>query len=230
MEQSTGEDTKHSRLGPPGAWIEGAAILAIFATLGIIAHGKLERAQAATRYTDTLSDLRYQMRAIEAYAVDNTNYLFMSWGDYVWWREDGFSDSYAGFATFGTLTNHMTTPIAYMNQLMEDPVSTQSLGHPELYTYQSVAAHRWLFYQSDGGTVPVPGNPGHVYQALNTSAQNKMELYFGAFVVWGCGPSGNVDPDTMQFWLPYDPTNGALSPGNVVLGPRAQMPISLQPL
>lgn len=229
MAHSAGEDPKLSRLGPPGAWIEGAAILAILATLGIIAHGKLERAQAATRYTDTLSDLRYQMRAIEAYAVDGTDYPYMSWGDFIWWRQDGFSDSYAGFATFGTLTNHMTTPIAYMNQLMEDPVATQSLGHPELYTYQSVAAHRWLFSQG-AASIPAPGFPGYVYTPLTSKSVSKLEFYYGAYMVWGCGPGGDVNPTTMQFWLPYDPTNGALSPGNVVLGPRAQMPISLRPL
>lgn len=220
-------DARLSRLGPLSAWVEGVAILALVATLGIIANTHVERAQAAARYADTLTDLRYQLRAVEAYAVDNTNYPFMSWGDYNGLKL-GMSDSYAGNLTFGTLTNHMTTPIAYMNALMEDYAGSIGAGRPELYSYHSARAHLSLW--NNGAIVPVPGSPGSVYTPMNSKAVKRLELYFGAFAVWSSGPNGNLDFENFAYWLPYDPTNGIFSEGNISIGPRAQSPLSFRPI
>lgn len=212
------EPTTRAR-GGLGSLAEVGVFAAIIGALGLVAHSHMERAQAATRYADTISDLRVQMRAVEAYAVDTADYPRMSWGNLTLFGLP-FNDQYAGFSTYATLTNQITTPVAYLPTLIDDPVLTEGSGNPELYTYQAVDTHSFLFDYVGA----VPGEPGFVYVPLNRNEQRRFESYFGSYVLWGCGPSGPSTVSDTTIWLQYDPTNGATSNGNIFISSNSPRP------
>jgi len=208
------------------SWAEVGVFAALLGALGLLAHGQLDRAQAATQYANTLSDLRAQMRAVEAYAVDTTDYPRMSWG-MISGSGFSFNDTYAGAQTYGTLTTEITTPIAYLSELVEDPVLTAGESFPSLYSYHALDTHRFLF--GTVGSLPVPGLPGYVYVPFNAVQQNRFEGYFGSFALWGCGPSGSTNVAGNKYWLQYDPTNGATSDGNIFISPNTPRPSYIPP-
>jgi len=178
--------------------IELLIVVAIIAILAAIAVPNFLEAQVRSKVSRCKSDLRSLATALEAYRTDNNNY---PWGD---------TTTVYGLA-------FLTSPIAYITSLPVDPFAEKGVG-----TSQGLGAHRWAphYYYIGGYT---PGTPEY------------------ALIVWGFrvntlqqeGPAGPPGTDArcpalwemrslgpIREWsysLPYDPSNGTVSVGDISL-------------
>lgn len=211
------------------ALVEVLVVATMVAMLGLVASAQYERSQTRSKLSRTYSELQIQRAAVEAYTADWVEVPRMSWGEMssypvlgptpaclsfhpTSWNE---RDS-TGAARFGTLVRAMTTPVAYLSRLYADPFLEDAGGplDPELYTYDSVSMHEYLW--NCIGTVP--GKPGFTYSP-STPAQRRIKArYFGDWVLWSVGPSETATD--LNFWIQYDPTNGAGSLGHIYISQR----------
>ncbi len=209
--------------GIVGSWPELALLGLVGATFGLLVSARMDESRNAVRYADTVADLRMQVRAIECYAVDHADYPRMSWGNL---QGNGlpFNDQYNGSPVFGTLTREVTTPVAYLETFVDDPVLTALNSFASPYTYQAMDTHQFLFERV--GSVPVPGSPGFIYLPATPSVISRMRDRFGQYYVWGVGPAST--PAGGNWFIQYDPTNGATSAGNVYLSQNFAQPTQVE--
>lgn len=206
-----------------GPWPEFVLLGVVGATFGVLLSGRLDEARNAARHANTVADLRMQVRAIECYAVDHADYPRMSWGN-LQGNNMPFNDQYNGNLIFGTLTREVTTPIAYLETFVDDPVLTAINTFASPYTYQAPDTHQFVFQRV--GSVPIPGSPGYVYRPANLSVIARMRDLFGQYYVWGVGPAST--PSAANWYIQYDPTNGASSAGNVYLSQNFAQPVQVE--
>jgi hypothetical protein len=164
-------------------------------------------AQVRQRLALARADLPVLAAAVEAYKVDHGKYPY-----------DGYSQSGppAGF-NFWYLPFHMTTPVAYLSGFRTDPFRADSDLPPELNNY------RYINIDSTWGTDYFLTSPS-IYL-------DEVTAYWGGFHLVSAGPDEVFGPTTLVGWysdvinypgfnLPYDPTNGLVSDGDLDLGQK----------
>jgi prepilin-type N-terminal cleavage/methylation domain-containing protein len=178
--------------------IELLIVVLIIAILAAIAVPNFLEFQVRAKVSRGMADMRSMATAIEAYAVDNGEYA------------PHFCCS--GYEDYSVVMGRLTTPISYITTIPEDPfqsaMSTVDMSwwlRYRWYTYDEKHAYNICW--------PVYWN-GRVGEPFKDSAR---------WVLNGYGPDqeGNWFQNNLSqapYWqsLPYDPSNGTVSRGDIV--------------
>ncbi len=185
--------------------IELLIVVAIIAILAAIAVPNFLEAQVRAKVSRVRSDLRTVATALESYVVDHNRYP----------PNDG---------VFNVIPPQLTTPIAYMtNSKQVDPFVARDL-HPlygeriRFYTYDKIVDRREMIEDA------VAGYPPPV-EAIDMAGLNPGALQkYGKWRLVSVGPDSRYsdtyfaafDPVVLGSDIPYDPTNGTVSWGNLL--------------
>ena len=177
-------------------------MVAIIAILAAIAVPNFLEAQARSKVSRELSDLRSIATALEAYAVDHNDYP--PHGEVL---EDGtvqYPATRAGLATVEYIPGRpITTPLAYISSLPEDPMSNEE-------TDDLKRGYGYIHSAQMKGILLGKGFTG---------SANALEPTYGHWRLYAAGPDGDKGRDTKINVL-YDPTNGTISDGDLVRSQR----------
>lgn len=169
--------------------IELLIVVAIIAILAAIAVPNFLEAQVRSKVARCRADMRSMATGIEAYTTDGNKYPVGV----------GYPEGYVRYRL-----KRITTPIAYMASIPGDPFKTQiAVG---------------------GGGQP-GDEPSFIYLI---NKYHDFQYYFDSDPSFRlCVPSGQIKwvlvstgPKVINtnyiVWVPYDPTNGTVSPGIIV--------------
>ncbi len=211
--------------------IELLIVVAIIAVLAAIAVPNFLEAQTRSKVSRTKNDLRTMATAMEAYYVDNNSYTrdsdssldFLDCGD----KALDPSNPDFGHCANGALT--LTTPIAYMTSLLEDPFvvnievegagargyrigsGTWSYASPPINPHDHQNSHMVFDTVGKRGAYVLIGvGPDKARARMGYKCFPFMSLYEG-------GASTALRPDKGQplCYTDYDATNGTVSLGDV---------------
>lgn len=177
--------------------VELLVVVGILAILFAVALSNFVDAQTRAKVARVMADLRTVGGAIEQYRVDHNRNPRMA--HFRFYGDPAF-DVIRGESVNGALSWVLSTPVAYLaNTLRVDPFMlkmTSARVDEQLYTHQD----------------------------LETYAQRNPESRFWpvALAIYGSWRLGSVGPDLTfdhgfknSSQLPYDPTNGTISLGNI---------------
>lgn len=209
--------------------IELLIVVAIIAILAAIAVPNFLEAQVRAKVSASKAALRTLTTGLESYAVDNNKYPYTENVGQTKWLPPGGSPRTVPSARCGGLTS----PIAYLSTLPEDPFKHPINGVPvtaPVYYERAgfVISDGYLY---DGATsfypVQVPAETVGTTRLDGQGADTPVNTDSGTparWVLYSLGPD-------MEFGVPggiesrfninnrYDPTNGTVSPGNVLRYP-----------
>ena len=188
--------------------IELLIVVAIIAILAAIAVPNFLEAQTRSKVSRCKADMRSLATGIEAYAVE-----------YNFYPLNGSLDAGGGIQNpqqnqtlapaHKFINEKLTTPVAYVTQLFFDPfILPESAPYADWRPYWS----RYFYTNFDWFTKFTNPSPPPVVAV-------KKAIY-GTWVLTGAGP----DKDRLDLArdLPYDPTNGTVSDGDIIRGTRVQ--------
>lgn len=194
--------------------IELLIVVAIIAILAAIAVPNFLEAQTRAKVSRCKADMRSEATALEAYAVDNNKYP-PPW-DYnpngpgrVW----GTFTEIPGGPFHSRMPSYLTTPMAYMTSLPNDPFRANSRG--TIATNLLPVKDRQIYYN-----IPYFYAGGVSNSSVNniTVAEKKA----GSWIFYSIGPDQDEfnTPQgatlvNQRVYRDYDPTNGTLSLGNI---------------
>jgi type II secretion system protein G len=225
--------------GVPRAFtlIELLIVVAIIAILAAIAVPNFLEAQVRSKVSRAKNDLRTLDTALVSYRVDNNDYPYIQHavGPGIEWQAPyGFPPAHARGPA------GLTTPIAYLTSALHDPFELESeegssegpSGKAQLY-FERIGwgfdelGNRW----NSGGAgvrgvrVPVDGRgtlTGTAPDFMSTD-RNDVAVHY---ILFSVGPNKRhrvLNPDgsilvrsRLSVLNRYDPTNGTISPGNIV--------------
>lgn len=192
--------------------IELLIVVAIIAILAAIAVPNFLEAQVKSKVSRCKADMRSELLAIQAYMVDHNKLPPM--GD----RNN--SNPYStGFHS--RMPSYITTPIAYITKLTYDPfVEKQSTWYNAIYPIQTGVGQRYVYYDT-ALMVSKVNNGSDVWGGL--------ENWCGKYVIYGYGPDKTPFQGAKATLLPYDPTNGTVSRGNIIRCQRTTDGIPVHP-
>ena len=176
--------------------IEVLIIVAVIGILSAIAIPNYINSQIRSKVARAKAEERIIGIAFESYAVD--------WDAYP-------HDTLPGWPYY--ISNRISTPIPYLTEgVLYDPFPVNS-------AFPIAKRYRYKNMETD----PI----GDVYTCLWTPLPGTLldQQYLGKWVIYSSGPwrklaipdgfaDGHTEGDWL--WLPYDPTNGILSFGNVI--------------
>jgi len=186
--------------------IELLIVVAIIAILAAIAVPNFLEAQTRSKVSRAKADMRSDITALESYRVDNNTY-----------PQDG--DDPETMVSFDSRERLrvLTTPIAYLTALPFDPFnSLKPIAPDNAQDWPAIALQALC-----------PGDPPYPY-LYNTYGQFKegytaMGIWQPAdaghpdnFSLTGLGPDRKFD-SVLGTMLQYDPTNGTVSAGDIVM-------------
>jgi prepilin-type N-terminal cleavage/methylation domain-containing protein len=184
--------------------IELLIVVAIIAILAAIAVPNFLEAQVRAKVSRAKSDMRSMGVAIESYAVDNNTPPGVSAADI------------SGGANYVLMHESMlTTPIAYLSNILDDPFRENveeigGFGYDLFYIYhgQDLYNYGWrstnnLYDRQYVDLVFGQGNKGY---SIYSIGPDKSHI----------APPGKVATAKSLEFLPYDPTNGTISSGNII--------------
>lgn len=194
--------------------IELLIVVAIIAILAAIAVPNFLEAQVRAKASRVKSDLRTIITALESYAVDNNKYpvpQFYPIGSDGYQTLDAITHSGAQFVCGGLhdsfpltgtsgIVGGLTSPISYLSSAnLKDPfaIGAYDDNHNNL-GYQNID------YWVDPGVKYVEFNIGTPLGAL-------QKKDYGSYIVRSIGPDHNYN----SVAVPYDPTNGSVSRGDI---------------
>lgn len=185
--------------------IELLIVVAIIAILAAIAVPNFLEAQTRSKVSRSRADMRTLATAIEAYAVDQNRYPLNGI-----LHADGTLQNPQVTGTLPAAHKYLyegiTTPVAYCTQLPFDPFVSDGNVRAEWHPY----FRRYFYTNFDWFThVTLPSPPPVIAQ--------KKAMY-GTWVLAGAGPDG--DRLDLARDLPYDPTNGMISDGDLIRSPK----------
>lgn len=177
--------------------IELLIVVAIIAILAAIAVPNFLEAQTRAKVARVSSDLRTMATALEAYCVDCNHYP-PSW-DWAYTEE---------------ALIRLTTPVAYMNSLLADPLNPQKrLWHSQsdppgtLYSDDTILIRGLFAYMSYPEMRRTSAN------AFQTDYRNFTGRQWSGQMGWQMRSMGpNLVDDNSR---PYDPSNGTISAGDI---------------
>lgn len=172
--------------------IELLIVVAIIAILAAIAVPNFLEAQVRSKVSRVKADMRSLATAIEAYHVDNSRYPVKVNSP------DNYPEGYVRYRLTA-----LTTPIAYITSLPDDPFCSKNLGwggrpgDKPSFVYLLDTYHPWAYhYATDPNfrlAIPSPS------------------------IKWVLVSQGPTKKDTTWIvWIPYDATNGTVSDGIIV--------------
>jgi len=217
--------------------IELLIVVAIIAILAAIAVPNFLEAQVRSKVARAKADLRTLTTALETYRTDNNNYPYILDLNGVEWQMPG------GFPPNRTGPGGLTTPIAYLTSVFQDPfvLDSENAG-PRAPEGRNLLCYERPGFGYDGngvpfndnGTgrravrVPVDGN-GTLLGTAPDFNTTDLDLFPIAYVLYSIGPDRAhrvLAPDgsvvvrsRISILNRYDPTNGTISPGNIVRFP-----------
>ncbi len=186
--------------------IELLIVVAIIAILAAIAVPNFLEAQTRSKVSRAKADIRTLATALESYSVDNRTYPF----DIT--LTDGFTP---GGGYYWYICNWVTTPIAYItNNKLIDPFRDKRSNLPPDYWRFRYVNYGLADFNQDLGIMPFPG----AYDQYLIGRDN-----YGFWRITSSGPDATAGPfpsnNALYFpaaVLAYDPTNGTISPGDIV--------------
>jgi type II secretion system protein G len=205
--------------------IELLIVVAIIAILAAIAVPNFLEAQVRSKVSRTLADVRSMRTALESYAVDNNRY----------------PETDLGVAPLATVRPYsilrLTTPIAYMTSIPASPWKEKYgfSGSPKIA--QNLLSYLYVRRAVHQSTV-LPATPATPRGADNNYVADRLAYYWfgiapsqlaaesGEWLIKSVGPDNEDDRDlnsgTRPGWSPtlarvYDPTNGTVSLGDIVV-------------
>lgn len=192
--------------------IELLIVVAIIAILAAIAVPNFLEAQVRSKVSRCMADTRSATNAVIAYKVDNNKWAPM--GDY--------GNPNPNTVYFHSrMSSYLTTPIAYISSLPFDPfVPQESTWWNSYYPRETQVGKRYAYYDTVS-LVEVTMNGNDVWGGL--------EEWVGAWLLYGYGPDKIALQGAKATLVPYDPTNGTVSIGNVVRCQRNQETTPLHP-
>jgi prepilin-type N-terminal cleavage/methylation domain-containing protein len=189
--------------------IELLIVVAIIAILAAIAVPNFLEAQTRAKITRNKADMRNAVTAIETYRID--------------WNKapyDGYNSASTKY-NYWYLPYNISTPVAYLNSAnIRDPFRQDN-----------------SFWQShDIRYINTDSTWGTAYDAIQSPANNgtstwhgAMKSEFGDFRLQAAGPDKGYGPKgwigvsnypPSELPIPYDASNGTVSPGDII---RSQM-------
>jgi len=190
--------------------IELLIVVAIIGILAAIAIPNFLQAQTRAKVAHGKSEMASVATALESYRVDNSQYPPA--GD----RIPGVDPRTAGYHS--RLTNFLTTPVPYIKSLPFDPfVEHDSTWWNARYPISSGVGKRYVYYN----TQFLVEDYGDLWGGL--------QLWVGPWLFYGYGPDKTPFHGSRATLLPYDPTNGTVSLGNVIRCQKKPDGIPLHP-
>lgn len=210
--------------------IELLIVVAIIAILAAIAVPNFLEAQVRSKVTRAKADIRTLATALESYTVD--------------WNTPPFDGYNVGsdycpppYQFYWYVPDVVTTPIAYISSAMLlDPFRTvKSIGDlptdpPDYY----VDGWRRYRYSMTMGTYHVKWASLNL-RSFTSDFYDEVLNYWGAWRLSSSGPDQSYGPNGWRdvelgydwFEIPYDPTNGTVSGGDVIRTQRISDPNQL---
>lgn len=198
--------------------IELLIVVAIIAILAAIAIPNFLQAQVRAKVSRAQADLRSVAMSLETFYVDNNCYV----DDWTEQREDP-----AGNAPWClNRLIQLTTPVAYMSSVPSDPFAANvileggDLSGPYSYADGTLAYPLTFDYvKYDRGLDDT--NQGYEDAAFEIVSEYtfQMKPEDAQRITWcmrSLGPDGESTPFGYTTCVPYDPTNGTTSPGDIV--------------
>jgi type II secretory pathway pseudopilin PulG len=200
------------------ALLETGIALVLAGILVGLAWMRFERAQARSKIAEARGDLRTIATALEAYRVE---YGVFPYDGYNW--NGSPSDRYYGY---WFLPNELSTPVAYVaNARMADPFRLHTPDLPVIDGFR-LDGYRYANVDSTWGIT---------YDSWETRVGSSvyyddLVAEFGGFRLSSAGPDGTYGPNgwnglstqlpygypASALQVPYDPTNGASSAGDLI--------------
>ena len=179
--------------------IELLIVVAIIAILAAIAVPNFLEAQTRSKVSRAKADMRSVATSIESYRVDNNQYP----------PTGGSIESRYAF---------LTSPVAYISSV---PVDVFGTGQPGTFTYNSgyLGYYSYDFIVSYApeklwGWSFTPSYWSQIMKGAQIGSPESKEWYLAS-----AGPDKRVGLDVSNnpgyMAIPYDPTNGSVSPGDV---------------
>ena len=188
--------------------IELLIVVAIIAILAAIAVPNFLEAQVRSKVSRVHSDMRSMATALESYIVDNNRPIIgISEGEYL-----GLWDRIGVTANMLILYRRLTSPVAYMTSVPEDPFT----GMASATAYDTGGSPTYR---------PYKGYWFWNYSPLYTSDAGMAQINSNGYswVLRSWGPWGNGEPpweyEILQYKLAaniYDATNGTKSRGFIM--------------
>ena len=186
--------------------IELLVVVAIIAILAAIAIPNFLAAQVRAKVSRAMSDMRNVVGSLEMYRVDNNRYPTYHYSDIgsASALEFHLGGSVIGFGQSPPFDgrNPITTPVAYLTAMPEDPFMARKDGPPQVREYLYVNWDYALQRAVDS-------------QARFVAFATARSIY-GDYRLHSRGPN-REGPNS---GIPYDPTNGVISDGDITFGPR----------
>lgn len=204
--------------------IELLIVVAIIAILAAIAVPNFLEAQTRAKVTRVMAEMRTHATALESYRVDNNRYPPP---DDI---QGGFltsADTRTFFETKAPV--RLTTPIAYITRLSDDVFRNLRENTETYLPYHYTDRHYAENFSEEAGTEEFDALYFAMFGRVNKAAGWYL-LSHGPDNDHDAGPSGGGTPGlpghiTGDGVLPYDPTNGTISNGDLVMfGPGIGFP------
>jgi len=184
--------------------IELLIVVAIIGILAAIAIPNFLQAQIRAKVSRCYADMKTLRTAMEVYHVDHDYYPHG--------LGNGFPPYPEGPVKYRLW--RLTTPIDYLASLPDDPFKTQFKTAGFLVASDKPS---FIYLIRDWDGDGIPGHPFELY------AQAQPALYsvlpnpaITEYVLVSKGPQH--EQIVTLFWIPYDPTNGTISNGEIITG------------
>jgi prepilin-type N-terminal cleavage/methylation domain-containing protein len=186
--------------------IELLIVVAIISILAGIALVNFLDAQVRSKASRAKADMRSIVTALEAYAVDNGSYPTYHYSNVpqaaLEFHIGGIVPGFGQPDLTWDGRNPLTTPVGYISTMPVDPFAAHKTGlPPEVREYMYV---NW--YYALQALASDPHAPTFAYASQ----------HYGPYRLHSRGPDGE-GPDS---GIPYDPTNGTVSKGDITYGPN----------
>jgi prepilin-type N-terminal cleavage/methylation domain-containing protein len=199
--------------------IELLIVVAIIAILAAIAVPNFLEAQTRAKNTRSVANMRNLATAIETYRIDNKGATPTGYCNYWWCNRAAY-------------TATLTTPVAYMTSIVEDPFLRDWYNSPGMPDWTKVVLAEYqlwdhtilhaLFQTPQGsapGLWPFPPNYPAFTSQEKTNLENSVHQTFiinkkegTNYMMRGQGPKLR----TQSYTLLYDPSNGTISDGHII--------------
>ena len=215
--------------------IELLIVVAIIAILAAIAVPNFLHAQIRAKIARSLADMKSLGTAVETFRIDNGIDLEDHWD----WSEEapkyaalglGFTNlaDEAGNRSMNIVFGPLTTPVAYIAALPRDPfLPYDNRADCLINGYNADACRimgllRGYYWYADYDGHQGPGSPDHNIGALREgTAQSRglRPLRVNEWVLLGVGPDNKPQQINLAALrgIPYDPTNGLISGGDLTI-------------
>jgi prepilin-type N-terminal cleavage/methylation domain-containing protein len=193
--------------------IELLIVVAIIAILAAIAVPNFLEAQTRSKVSRILADMRSNVVAIEAYAVD-WNQVMPCQGEPDLFRDYNLWIEHRNPFLSGGQARRLTSPVAYLSSVTQDVFNE---GYVNAFTLKWIS-FGYVHYQvpATGQVIWQQGSPvGQIGQTYPGRKWRWMLQSGGPDLRYNAGPDGSSAHQDGGLGGIYDPTNGTISSGDI---------------